>query len=154
MRKRILRDNGLRLILIIGLTLREGALLRYEIFRIAFFVRVAIEVALERLLLVEPVTPVHAGLVYSGILRLRGHDNTVIVFRMLQIVLGGHRIAGRHRIPGERSVLLRDMHRGSANLHIRTARFVVPADGILGFTAAAITASAALLSLPHGSYLV
>src|SRR5262249_55479663 len=65
MRKRILRDNRLWLILIVGLalTLREAALLRHEVIR-AIIVRIAVEIALEWLGLMEPVA-VHAGLIHS-----------------------------------------------------------------------------------------
>src|SRR5262245_60519163 len=81
-------------------------------------------------------------------LRLRGHDDAIVVLGVLEIALGRNHVAGRERIAGERHVFLGDMRRRAPDLHVGAVRFVVPRQWILGLAAAA-SSPAILLSLPH-----
>src|SRR5207342_2466235 len=81
-------------------------------------------------------------------LRLRRHDDAVVVFGMLEIALRRDHVAGRESIAGERHVFLGDMRRGSANFDVRAVGLKVPCQWILGLAATA-AAPAILLSLPH-----
>jgi len=81
-------------------------------------------------------------------LRLRGHDDAIVVLGVLEIALRRDHVAGRERVAGERHVLLGDMRRRAPDFHVGAVRFVVPRQWILGLAAAA-TAPAILLSLSH-----
>ena len=73
--------------------------------------------------LIEPSASIHARLTFhprhAADLRLRRQNNAVIVFGMLQIVLGSDRVAGRHRVSRQRGVFLRDVHGCTADLDVR-----------------------------------
>jgi hypothetical protein len=56
-------------------------------------------------------------------LRLSGGDDAIIVFRVLQIVLGRDTIAGRLSITRELDVFLGNMQRRPANLYVTTIAF-------------------------------
>src|SRR5262245_31713559 len=81
-------------------------------------------------------------------LRLRSHDDAIVMLGVLEIALRRDHVAGRERVAGERHVFLGDMRRRAPNLHVGAVRFVVPRQWILGLAAAA-SAPAILLSLPH-----
>ena len=81
-------------------------------------------------------------------LRLRRHDDAVVVLGVLEIALGRDQVAGSERVAGERHVFLGDMRRGPANFHVGSVRFKAPRQWILGLAATA-AAPAILLSLPH-----
>src|SRR5262245_56987771 len=98
----------------------------------------------------EPAIATFAWLVamLRAELRLRRHDDAVVVLGVLEIALRRDHNAGRESVAGERHVFLGDMRRGSADFDIRAVRFVVPCQWILGLAATA-AAPAILLSLPH-----
>ncbi len=120
--------DALRLFLVGALRL---LMLRDEVFA-AVVVRIAVVIALEWFSVAEPAAAVHiARLVdalHSAILSLRGQDYAVVVLGMLEIVLRRYRVAGGMGVPCERHILLRDVHRGAANLHIGAARLEIAAD--------------------------
>jgi hypothetical protein len=97
MRKRVLRDERLWLIGVVWWPLRNVPLRwrrRHKIFSIAV-IRIAIKVTLEVIRLTESVAPVHSiwllvNAAHSRILSLRGQNDTVIMFGVLQIILGRH----------------------------------------------------------------
>ena len=62
---------------------------------------------------------VHPVAALADLLVAEGHDDAVVVLGVLQIVLGQHRIAGGLRIARERHILLGDMRRRAADLHVR-----------------------------------
>jgi hypothetical protein len=92
-------------------------------------------------------------------LRLGGHDNAVVVFGMLKVILSHDPVAGTLRITGKVHVLFRYMLRCSSNFHIGTGAVISARKRVLTFAiaaiAAAIVVSAAsatalvLLSWPH-----
>ncbi len=61
----------------------------------------------------------------SGLLQLVaiGHDDAVVVFGVLQVVLRQHRIARRQRIARQRLVLLGDVSGGAAHFDVGPVRF-------------------------------
>ena len=98
----------------------------------------------------EPAISPFAGMVamLRAELRLRGHDDAVVVLGVLEKALRRDHVAGRESIACERHILLGDMRRRPADFHVGTVRFVVPRQWILGLAATA-AAPAILLSLPH-----
>ena len=68
-------------------------------------------------------------------LRLRRHDDAVVMLGVLEIALRRDHVAGSERVARERHVFLGDMRRGPADLHVGAVRFVVPRQWILGLTA-------------------
>ena len=102
-----------------------------------------------------PLRPVAAIAAFAGLaamlrtkLRLRRHDDAVVMLGVLEIALRRDQVAGSERVAGERHVFLGDMRRGPANFHVGTVRFKAPRQRILGLAATA-AAPAILLSLPH-----
>ena len=90
-----------------------------------------------------------------------GHDDAVVMLRMLQVILGQNGIAGRLRIAGERHVFFRTVMRRAAHFHIGPVRFPATREGVLLLAVATTVISAAtlvaiattpvlLLSWPHG----
>ena len=75
-------------------------------------------------------------------LRLCGCNNAVVMFSVLEIVLSHHTITGALRIPRKRHVFLRNMLRGSANLHIRTGTIICPGQRIGALTVESIIIAA------------
>jgi hypothetical protein len=65
---------------------------------------------------------------------LRRGDQTKVVLGVLVVVFGGDRIAGSRGVAGQLQVLLGDMVRGPADLHIRTVRLVDPRQRIVVMT--------------------
>jgi hypothetical protein len=57
-------------------------------------------------------------------LRLRRHDDAVIVLGVLEIALGRDQVAGGQSVARERHILLGDMGRGPADLHVGAVRFI------------------------------
>jgi hypothetical protein len=78
-------------------------------------------------ILVEIVVHIVAVLLLELLrhLRLRGSDDAIVVFGVLEIVLGHHPVAGAVRIPRQRSVFLRNLLRGAPDFHVRPVAFVV-----------------------------
>ncbi|MBA9032845.1 hypothetical protein HNR29_003400 [Rhizobium leguminosarum] len=104
-------------------------------------------------------------------LRLGACDDTIIVFGVLEIVLGNHAIAGALGVAGELRVFFGDMLRSTANLHIGAGAVIGPGQRIAALaveivvivisTAAATAAvvivttpstALVLLSWPHRSF--
>ena len=100
-----------------------------------------------------------------------GHDDAVVVLRVLEIVLRQHGVAGRLGVTCERHVLFRDVGGCAAHFHVRPVRLEAARERVLVFTvalcavaltvalalaaitiavAAAIVAPVMLLSWPHG----
>jgi len=89
-------------------------------------------------------------------------DDPIVVLCVLQIILGEDVVAGGLGIAGELHVFLGDMGRCAAHLHIRAVRLEAAREGVLSLSVAgmvivvvvvdvvAATATAMLLSLPHG----
>jgi hypothetical protein len=101
-RECVLRNVRLRLLVLIvvlwplaGATLLEGPLGRETVTLLIF--HAAIELALERLLRMEPAAAVHSAALslntrHAGVLRLRSHDYAIVMLGVLQIVLGTHHV--------------------------------------------------------------
>jgi hypothetical protein len=91
-------------------------------------------------------------------------DDPIVVLCVLQIVFGEDVVAGGLRIAGELQIFFGDMGRRAPHLHIRTVRLEATSEGVLSLPVAgmviivvvvvvdvvAATATAMLLSLPHG----
>src|SRR5262249_28125390 len=85
-----------------------------------------------------------------------GHDDTAVVFGVLEIVFRQYRIAGGLCVTRKREIFLGDMRWSTPYLHIGAVRFETARQRIVALAIAAATA-AILLSLPHclkGSHLV
>jgi hypothetical protein len=82
-----------------------------------------------------------------------GHDDTAVVLGVLQVVLRQHRISRGLGIAREGDVLLGDMRRRTADLHVRAVRLEAARQRVVVVTALTIvvaaTSAAILLSLPH-----
>ncbi len=78
-----------------------------------------------------------------------GHDDAVVVLRMLEVILGQNRIAGGLGVSRQGHVFLSDVRRCPTDLHVGSVRLEVARERILMF---AVTAASTpvLLSLPHG----
>jgi hypothetical protein len=101
---------------------------------------------------------------FSDLLLAISQDDAVVVFGMLEIVLGQNRVAGGLGVAGQLHVFFGDVRRIAANFDIGTSRLEAPSQRVLAFVVAALvmaaavavaivrsaTASAILLSLPHG----
>ncbi|MBB4219013.1 hypothetical protein FHT79_006239 [Rhizobium sp. BK212] len=102
-------------------------------------------------------------------LRLGAGDDTIVMFGVLEIVLGNHAVAGALGVAGELCVFFGDMLRSTANLHIGAGAVIGPGQRIAALaveivvivisTAAVViivvtTPSTALvlLSWPHRSF--
>ncbi|MBB4521957.1 UNVERIFIED_ORG: hypothetical protein M2435_001987 [Rhizobium sophorae] len=91
-------------------------------------------------------------------LRLGACDDTIIVFGVLEIVLGNHAIAGALGVAGELRVFFGDMLRSTANLHIGAGAVIGPGQRIAALaveivvivisTAAAATAAVVIVTTP------
>jgi hypothetical protein len=79
---------------------------------------------------------------------LRCRDQAEVVFGVLIIILGGHRVARPLRVTRELDVFFRDMRSGAPDFDVGTVRFVNAREGIL---ALAVVASPphALLTVSH-----
>ena len=79
---------------------------------------------------------------------LRRGDQPEVVFGVLIIILGGHRVARPLRVTRELDVFFRDVRSGAADFDVGTVRFVNARKGILTF---AVVASPphALLTVSH-----
>ena len=79
---------------------------------------------------------------------LRSGDQAEVVFGVLIIILGGHRVARPLRVTCELDVFFRDMRSGAADFDVGTVRFVNAREGILTL---AVVASPphALLTVSH-----
>jgi hypothetical protein len=84
----------------------------------------------------------------AHLLLSEAHDDAVVVFRVLHVVLGKHGIAGRESVTRQRHVLFRDVRRGAAKFHVRPRALEAPGHRILRLAIATAT-TAVLLSLPH-----
>lgn len=67
-----------------------------------------------------------------------GHDDAVVMLRMLEIVLGKHPVTGRLRVPRQCHVFFRDVRRRSPDLHIRTVRLKAARQRVLTLAALAL----------------
>jgi uncharacterized protein YcbX len=123
-------------------------------------------VAADFAVIVEAIAPVHLTVVVVTLirtitvlrlrrleLRLRGHDDAVVVLGVLQIALHGDNIAGGLRVARERRVFVGDMRRGAADLHVRAIRFKAPRERI-GPLAVVAPAGPAILIVPHEPVLL
>jgi len=129
-----------RLLLLIRLGRRVRLVVRLRIVVAvqAVLVRFAL---LERLILPE--------------LFLRRGDQAEVMFGVLIVILGRHRIAGGRRITRKLDVLFGDVIRGTADFHIRPVGFVNPCQRIVVLTAAAAAAVTTahpmlVLTVSHG----
>jgi hypothetical protein len=59
-------------------------------------------------------------------LRLGCHDDTIVVFGMLEIALSSNQVAGRERVAGKRQIFLCDLRRRAPEPHVGAIRFVIP----------------------------
>src|SRR5689334_1923356 len=59
-------------------------------------------------------------------LRLRRHDDAIVMLGMLKVALGRHQVARGESVARERHVFLGDMRRRAPDLHVGAVRFVVP----------------------------
>jgi hypothetical protein len=79
------------------MTLGKRPLRRSEVVLITV-IRIAVIITLVRLGLIEPARSIKASLTFHAghpdILRLRGHNDAIIVLGVLKIVLGSHRVTG------------------------------------------------------------
>src|SRR5690606_38897818 len=94
-------------------------------------------------------------------LRQRGHDDAAVVLGVLGIVLRPPPVAGALRVARQRRVLLRDLLRRAADLHVRAVALVVAGKWIgalavlvLVVVVAAASAHAPVLLWPHSSILM
>jgi hypothetical protein len=88
-------------------------------------------------------------------LRLRGGDDAIVVFRMLEIILRHHPVAGALRVTGERSVFFGDLLCRSADLHIRAIALVGAGEGIGPLTVVIVaTAAAIVVATAHAPVLL
>ncbi|MBP2484683.1 hypothetical protein ACVMIX_004910 [Rhizobium leguminosarum] len=91
-------------------------------------------------------------------LRLGAGDDTIVMFGVLEIVLGNHAIAGALGVAGELRVFFGDMLRSTANLHIGAGAVIGPGQRIAALaveivvivisTAAAATAAVVIVTTP------
>jgi hypothetical protein len=86
-----------------------------------------------------------------------GQDDPIVMLSMLEIVFGQHGIAARLSIPRQSHILLGDMSRSTAQLHVRPRALEAPSKRVLPLAVRVIVvvvitsaSSAVLLSLPHG----
>jgi hypothetical protein len=82
-------------------------------------------------------------------LLLRGGDQAVVMFGVLEVVLGRDRITGRLRVARKLHVLFSDVRGVSAYFDVRAVRLVDPRHGIVTFTVA--SAHALVLTVSHDS---
>jgi hypothetical protein len=139
---------------LIGRAVPDGGLIGVAIEAV-----VGIHVAFGTVLPVVGAVVSWIGAALAYLLFAVGHDDAIIMLRVLEIILGQHRIAGRLGIARERHIFLGDVSGRAAQLHIRTIAFEAPRQRILAFALlivlivvviVAAAASAVLLSLPHG----
>jgi hypothetical protein len=78
---------------------------------------------------------------------MRGRDEAIIMFRVLEIALRHHRITRYMGIPRQLCVFFGDMLGGSANFYIGTIRFIAPRQRVRATTIAAT--HALVLSWSH-----
>jgi hypothetical protein len=116
---------------------------------------VALVLAIENAGISEPRLPAlalaHALAVHRVMrlhLRLRSHDDAVVVFCVLQVIFRQHLIAGCDGIPCQGHVLFGDMRRCSTDLYVRPIRLEIARQRILPFAIASAT-TPVLLTLPH-----
>ena len=85
-----------------------------------------------------------------------GEDDAVVVFGVLEIVLGENRITRGLRVASQGDVLLGNVRRSSANLYVRSVRLEAPGKRVLAFALVMVVIlvvapapASMLLSLPH-----
>src|SRR5665647_887833 len=152
-RLRIARNKGLRLL---HRRLRRVARLVLPQERLAFVVAIVVAVvvallgALRDLLTLLPLRIVVIGVLLAELF-LRDGDQAEIMFGVLVVVFGGHRIAGTLRVARQLDVFLRDVRGGAANLHVGSVRLVDPRQRILAFAVGVVAAAAAatVATSPH-----
>jgi hypothetical protein len=94
------------------------------------------------------VVRLSAFLALRLLLRLGGHDDAVVVFGVLQIVLGHHVVAGRQGVAGERRIFVGD-HLGVApDFHVRTVAFVIAGKRVLVTSVVTAATAAVAVALP------
>ena len=74
-------------------------------------------------------------------LLLRRGDQAEVMLGVLEVVLGGDRIAGALGVTGELQIFLGDVMRGAADFHLRPVRLVDPGQRIVMMTAPATAAA-------------
>ena len=154
--------------LLLGALHRAGADIRTAV----LIVVAHIAALLERLsaLAAELARIIHAaGRGFATLLHLLfaiGKDDAIIVFGVLQIVLGQHWVAGGQCIPCQRHVFLSNLRRRAMDLLVGTVRLigahqrivmmlpltVLMAAIVVVVVIAATATTAVLLSLPHGTF--
>src|SRR5436309_16135109 len=157
---------GLLLARLIGLRLAAGVMLRLPRIliglRLAPGVRLRLRFAAERriprMILLGVFEALLARLAFWTEIRLAlpelllgGGNQPEIVLRVLVVVFGRHRIAGRLSVAGELDVFFGDVRSRSADFHIGTVRLVDPGQWVLALAVA--PAHAFVLTVSHGSFV-
>ena len=151
---RVARNKGLRLL---RWRLRRVARLVLAQERLAFVVAVVVAVvvallgALLALLTLLPLRIVVIGVLLAELF-LRDGDQPEIMFGVLVVIFGGHRIAGALRVARELDVFFRNVRGGAANLHVGSVRLVDPRQRILAFAVGVVvvaTSPHAFLTVSH-----
>jgi len=126
----------LRAILILSIVLQAGAEGRRFEARLLVSAEILVIGILGFSLLARGIEPLR--------LRLGGRQNAEIVFGVLEIVLGHHRIAGRMGVSRQLHILFGNMGGIAAHLYVRTVALIVPRQRIHMFAAAIVVVTAAL----------
>jgi len=91
-------------------------------------------------------------------LRLRGGNDAIVVFGVLEIVLRHDPVAGALRVTGQGSVFLGDLLSRSTDLHIRAVALVVARQGIRALAVVVVivvaTAAAIVVATAHAPVLL
>ena len=145
---RVARNKGLRLL---RWRLRRVARLVLAQERLAFVVAVVVAL-LGALLALLTLRIVIIGVLLAELF-LRDGDQPEIMFGVLVVIFGSHRIAGALRVARELDVFLRDVRGGAANLHVGSVRLVDPRQRILAFAVGVVvvvaTSPHAFLTVSH-----
>ncbi|MDQ0321559.1 hypothetical protein QO002_003697 [Pararhizobium capsulatum DSM 1112] len=87
-------------------------------------------------------------------LRLRGSNDAVVVFRVLEIVFSYHSVAGALCITGQVSIFFGDMLRGSTDLYIRTGAVIGARQRVLAFAVMVVIATTAAAAIVAAAVIV
>ena len=122
-------NEGLRILRQVGLLARAVRLLKRPAVLLALL-ELLIGARLELLIVATLGAWLEIRVLLAELL-LRSRDQTEIMFGVLKIILRRDRIAGRLRIACKLKIFVRHVIGGSANLDVRTVRFINPGQGIL-----------------------
>src|SRR5690606_30177851 len=87
-------------------------------------------------------------------LRLRRRDDAVVVLGMLQVILGDHPVAGALGVTRKLRVLVGDLLRGPADLHVRAVAFIIARKRIRPLPVLVIIVAAAAIAAAHAPVLL